>query len=377
MPCILDKTSGGKPRMKARVKRPRIHAGKLCGALVLAGFAAAAQAAQWFPLPVQTTAANGAQKMIDYVGQPQATQPWRICVSFPNMTDPFFVAADYGVIEEAKRLGVKVQVLDAGGYTNLPQQISQVQNCVVGGAQAVALVAISRNGLGGLLNSLKQKKVTVVDSFNGVDSDDVAARVLTSSYNEGLHTGQYLAKLHPAGTPPVRVGWLPGPAGVGFEIEFNNGFLAGIKGSAVQIAATLNGDMAKEVQARLVENLLQSHKDIDYIAGTAVSIEAAVPLLRAHHVENKVSLVSVYTTPMILRYLKNGEIKAAHVSPLVTTARMMIDTAVRLLQNKQPEPLIKYETIGRMYTAQDIGALDVNTVMAPDGFKPVFRYGPN
>jgi protein TorT len=315
--------------------------------------------------------------MISYVAQSKATQPWQVCVSFPHMKDPFFVAADYGVIEEAKRLGVKVQVLDAGGYTELSQQISQVQNCVAGGAKAVVLVGISHDGMGNLLDNLKSKHVVVIDAVNGIGSNDVGARVLTSPYDEGLHSGQYLARRYPAGSKPVRVAWFPGPAGAGFEVAFTNGFMTGIKGSAVQVVDTRNGDVGKEVQARLVENALQAHKDLDYIVGTAVTVEAAVPLLRAHHMDKQVKLVSLYATPNVLRDVKDGTIEAVHVSPVVTTARMALDTAVRLLQDPKPEPLVRYDTVGRIYTAQTLDTLDEQTVIAPEGFKPVFRYAGN
>ena len=33
-------------------------------------------------------------------------------MSLPHMKDPFFLAANYGVVEEAKRLGVRVRTLD-------------------------------------------------------------------------------------------------------------------------------------------------------------------------------------------------------------------------------------------------------------------------
>ncbi|MCL2657135.1 MAG: TMAO reductase system periplasmic protein TorT [Betaproteobacteria bacterium] len=352
------------------------HVRRILVASAAAGLVAAAHAGDWYPLQVHATAPDGSVKLIEYQAQTKAERPWQICVSFPHMKDPFFLAANYGVIEEAKRLGVKVQVLDAGGYTELSQQISQVQNCVVGGANAVVLTAISRESMGNLLNALKQKNVKVVDAINGVASDDVAARVLTSPYDEALHIGQYMAREHPAGSKPVKVGWFPGPAGAGFVTAFTSGLMDGIKGSAVQVVATMHGDVGKEVQARLVENMLQSQKDLDYIVGTAVTVEAAIPLIHAHHLAGKVRLVSLYATPGVLRGVKSGEIEAMHVSPVVSTARMTVDTAVRVLQNKQPEPLTRYDTIGRVYTAKDIGTLDVNTVLAPQGFKPVFRYAP-
>ena len=64
-------------------------------------------------------------------------------------------------------------------------------------------------------------------------------------------------------------------------ISFDDRFKEAIRGSAVTIVETKHGDTGKEVQARLVEDILQTHKDVDYIAGVAVMAEAAVPLLKA------------------------------------------------------------------------------------------------
>lgn len=336
-------------------------------------FAAAAQAADWYPLAVNSIAADGSVASADYIPLEKAEQAWDVCVSFPHLNDAFFLAANYGVTEEAKRLGIKMQVLDAGGYTQLANQISQVENCVAGGAQAVVLAAISQDGMRNLLADLKQKNIPVVDAFNGIISDDVGARVLTIPRDEGERTGRYLAEKHPAGSPAVKVAWLPGPAGAGWVDLFNNGFLDGIKGSAVEIIETKYGDTSKEVQARLIEDLLQTHKDIDYIAGTAVTAEAAVSVLRARDLINKVKIVSVYMTPGVLQYLSGGLIEASGASPVVLVGRMAVDQAVRLLENKVEMKHIG--PVGNVYTNANVGALDTETVLAPTGFRPVFSVG--
>ena len=46
------------------------------------------------------------------------------------MKDAYWLAVNYGVAEEAKRLGVKMNLVEAGGYTNLNKQISQIEDCV-------------------------------------------------------------------------------------------------------------------------------------------------------------------------------------------------------------------------------------------------------
>jgi len=341
-------------------------------AAVLALGAVAAHAADWHPLKVRVGADDKAT-LADYSPLAKASKPWSICVSFPHMKDPFFLAANYGMVEEARRLGVRVQTLDAGGYTGLNTQISQIENCVAGGADAVVMVAVARDGMNNLLTQLKARNIPVIDAVNGVTSKDTAARVLTSPRDEGLRAGQYLASKHPAGGKQVKVGWLPGPAGAGFVEAFNAGFQEGIKGSAVVIAETKHGDVGKEVQARLVEDMLQTHKDLDYIVGTAVMAEAAVPLLKARKVQDKVKLVSVYMTPGVYQNLKAKNIEAAGATPITLLGHVMLDTAVRVLEKKLEHADVNL--LGQVWTTADIGKLEISSVMAPASFKPVFKFG--
>ena len=322
---------------------------------------------------MNSTSADGKVSQVDYVALPKAAEPWNLCVSFPHLKDSFWLAANYGIVEEAKRLGVRVVVLDAGGFTQLNNQISQIENCVAGGAKAVIVGAISQDGLGNLVAELKRKNIPVVDAYNGMTSKDVGARSLTLPRDEGYRAGRYLAEKHPKGSKTVRVAWLPGPAGAGWVELFNSGFRDAIKDSAVEIAETKYGDTGKEVQTRLVEDILQTHKDVDYVAGTAVTAEAAVPVLRARGLTSKVKVVSVYLTPGVYQGLKNKSIEASNMAPVVLVGRIAVDQAVRLIEGK--EVLRDVGPIGRMYTKDDIGTLKTDTVLAPAGFKPVFKVG--
>ena len=41
------------------------------------------------------------------------------------MKDAYWLGVDYGVVDEAKRLGVSMNLVEAGGYTELNKQISR------------------------------------------------------------------------------------------------------------------------------------------------------------------------------------------------------------------------------------------------------------
>src|SRR5690606_4874074 len=270
------------------------------GLLAALGFAGAAGAEDWFPYAVEVWDPPfdmaSPRSTLEYVPLEKASQPWEICVSFPHMKDAYWLAVDYGVAEEAKRLGVRMQLLEAGGYTELNSQISQIEDCVEAGADAVIIGAISYDGLNNLVKELAAQNIPVIDVINGISSPDLSAKSLVSFGEMGSQTGAYLAELHPAGSDPVKVAWFPGPPGAGWVEAGNAGFLAAIEGSAIEIVETKYGDTGKEVQTRLIEDTLEAHPDLDYIVGTAVTAEAAVPVLRSRDLADQISVLAYYYT---------------------------------------------------------------------------------
>lgn len=333
-----------------------------------------ARAADWFPYPAAEItpafAADGTSTDVDYVPLDKASQPWNICVSFPHMKDAYWLGVDYGVAEEARRLGVKMNVVEAGGYTELAKQISQIEDCVAAGAQAVVIGAISFDGLNNLVGELAAKNIPVVDVINGISSPKLAAKSLVSFYTMGNETGRYLAAKHPAGSDPVKVGWFPGPAGAGWVEAAHKGFMEAVKGSAVEVLEPRYGDTGKEAQLRLVEDVLQATPDVAYITGTAVTAEAAQGLLRERGLTDKVGILAFYMTPGVYQGIKRGFIEAAPADSMVIQGRIAIDQAVRVLEGKD---YVKH--VGPKIFVVDqkiIGDVARESILPPENFSPVF-----
>jgi protein TorT len=337
-------------------------------------FAGSALAVEWFPYKAEEVtpafSADGKRSPVEYTPLDKASKPWKICVSFPHMKDAYWLGVDYGVGQEAKRLGVKLNVVEAGGYTELNKQISQIEDCVANGAQAVAIGAISADGLNNLVKELAGKKIPVIDVINGINSPDISAKSLVSFYTMGHATGEYLAQKHPAGSPPVKVAWFPGPAGAGWVEAANKGFLDAVKGTAVQVLAPKYGDTGKEVQLKLVEDEMQANPDIKYIAGTAVTAEAAVGLLRERGLTDKIGLLAFYMTPGVYEGIERGFITAAPADSMVIQGRIAIDQATRLLEGKD---IIKH--VGPKIFVVDpsnVKTVSRANILPPADFKPIF-----
>jgi protein TorT len=310
----------------------------------------------------------------DAIAGSAITKPWRVCVSFPDLQDSYWLATNYGIVEEAKRDGLKMDLFDAGGYTNQTKQLSQIDNCVAGGTDAVVAGAISFDGLNAKVDELAGENIPMVDIMNGISNPKVQAHSVVSFYELGKQVGGYMAGLK----KPLNVVFLPGPAGAGWVTDTVKGFNEAIKGSQVKVLATKFGDTAKDVQLNLVENAINTFPKIDYIVGSAVTGQAAVNSLKDHGLDGKVKLVTTYMVPETYDQLKAGQVECAATDQPVMQARMGIDEAVRLLEKK---PLVgnykraapKVQLFCGPASAQDnLKDFDPETTFAPTGYKPVF-----
>lgn len=345
-------------------------------AAALLAIAGTARAGDWFPYPAEAVnppfAADGKVTPVEYTPLPRASRKWDLCVSFPHMKDAYWLGVDYGVVEEARRLGVKLQVVEAGGYTNLNKQISQLEDCVARGANAVIIGAISADGVANVVKSFAAKKIPVVDVINGINSPELSAKSLVSFYVMGRSAGEYLAKLHPAGSPPKKVGWFPGPAGAGWVEAAHRGFMDAVKGSALQVLDPKYGDTGKEAQSKLVEDVLQGNPDLTYVAGTAVTAEVAPGILRSRNLEDKVKVMAFYMTPGVYEGIQKGRIMAAPADSMVVQGRIAVDQAVRLLEQKE---VVKH--VGPKIFVVDQASVQGkkvsrDAILPPVEFKPVF-----
>lgn len=331
-------------------------------------------AQDWYPYPVEVwdPPFNMAspRTTVDYVPLGKAEKAWDICVSFPHMKDAYWLAVDYGVVAESERLGVKMQLVEAGGYTNLNTQISQIEDCVARGAEAVVIGAISFDGMNNLVSEIRAKGIPVIDVINGISSPELSAKSLVSFGEMGYKAGEYIAKLHPAGSGKVQVAWFPGPPGAGWVEAGNAGFQEAVAGSDIEVVETKYGDTGKEIQLKLVEDTLETYPDIQYIVGTSPTVEASISLLRSRGLTDQISLLAYYFTPGVFRGIQRGQVLAAPTDSAVIQGRVAIDQAVRILEGKDYQKHVGPALY--VIDPENINTFDRGSSLAPDGFKPTF-----
>ncbi len=341
----------------------------------IAGTAVAAD--KWYPAAVDVWdppfVMSSPTHREDYVPLEKAAQKWKICVSFPHLKDSYWLAVNYGVITEARRQGVSVQLVEAGGYTNLEKQLAQVEDCVAGGAQAVIFSAISADGVKGLVDSLRSKGIPIIDLVNGINTE-VDAKSLQSYINLGAMACKYV--VDQAAGAKKTLALFPGPAGAGWSTDSDTGCRKALDGSNVKLVATKWGDTGKETQLRLVEEVIQAQTsgrktDLDFIVGNSVTAEAAVLPVRDRELKNQIGIIGTYYTIGNHIDLKRGNIVGGPTDQPVTQGRIAIDQAIRILEKR---PYLKH--VGpalSMVTKGSLPSFDESATLAPDGWTPVFK----
>ena len=310
-----------------------------------------------------------------YTPPGHASRPWRICASIPHLKDDYWLAVNFGLISEAKQLGVALNLYEAGGYENLATQQSQIAECVAQNkADALIIGAISAVGLNSVIADYSAKGMPVIDLINGINSDKITARVAADFYDMGLAAGKYLTALQPDTHKAANVAWFPGPAGAAWVEAGDKGFRAALNGSSLSVLEGGFGDTGMAVQTRLIETMLDTHPDIDFIVGTAVSAEAAVQVLQKRNLEQRIKIIAYYFGPGVYRAIKRGAILAAPSDSQAVLARISIDQAVRALEKQK---MIRHLGVTiKMVDLKSLSEFDLNSSIVPAGFRPIFSVAP-
>ena len=350
------------------LRRPAAALWGLCMAWSVAVAPAAAQPILSWEPPFKAAAPVRAE----YTPAAPARQPWVLCVVVPHIKDAYWLGVNYGMVEEARRLRVEVQFAEAGGYAQLAVQRAQIQACASDRrVQALIIGAVSRDVMTPHLRQLTTR-MPVIGTVNAIDDDGISGKVGVDWDDMGRAAGRFLVSQTRADGPPVQVAWFPGPRSVSEGVD--RAFRQAIAGSRVVIRTTAWGDTGKAVQRNLLQQVLDDHKDLGFVAGNALMAEAAISVLRERGLQDRIGIVSTYFTPAVHRGILRGRILAAPTDAPVLQGRMSIGLAVDLLERRPTRR--HFGPVVRTVEPGNLGEINIDESLPPPLLMPQFQHRP-
>ncbi|MDP6350690.1 MAG: TMAO reductase system periplasmic protein TorT [Alphaproteobacteria bacterium] len=349
-------------------------AGLVLGAALVVGAAtppafqvSPAHAKDWWPYTVDVWPGlemRQRRKLVEYEPLAKASKKWNLCVSVPRMNNPFWDAINYGLVSECRRVGVRMELFDAGGYTEEANQATQIRACVDGGADAVIVAGISPDGLNPLVSELRAKGIPVINMANEVLSEEISAKSLVSFGERAWYLAEYLVKRHPEGTEKVKVAWLPdaGEPGWVFSQHFNEEIAHG----AIEVV-----EPGGAINVGPIEDIVANHPDLRYIAGNPLFAHGAIRHLTEIGRLGEIKVLTYDTPPSVYQAIKDGEMLAATTDSPTIQARVAVDQAVRLLEGE--DFLLHVGPYHYMVDTDNLNTTDRSALLAPEGFVPVFK----
>ncbi|MDY0927753.1 TMAO reductase system periplasmic protein TorT [Enterobacter sp. CFBP8995] len=295
----------------------------------------------------------------------QASRAWKLCALYPNLKDGYWLSINYGMGKAAERLGVTLNVYEAGGYRQGSVQQNQLQACQRWGADAILLgssVAQFPDA------ALFAKHTPLIEVVNAIHDVPVRTRVGVLWFQMGYQTGHYLVTHHH--DKAWRILLMPGPIDAGGSQEMSAGFRAALAGSALEIVDVAYGDNDIEVQRNLLQDRLERFPEINLVAGTAIAAEVAMGEGRNRAAPLKVA--SFYLTHQVYRGLKRDRILMAASDQMVWQGELAVEQAVRVLQGQDVPDNISPPIL--VLTPENSNSARVALSLSPPGFRPVYFY---
>jgi protein TorT len=328
---------------------------------------------KWGPIDVYDFSSGKSVKAA-YRPLERAINEWNVAALIPQLKDNFWLGAVYGLVEEARRLGLRMTVLNAGGYNreNVETQQSQFDQCMKTNFDAIILSPVSGSGFSDRIHFAMEKGVPQVSLMSPFLSLPASSHVGPDFEAIGFEAGRYLAEYFQGETFHVTA--MPGMEGFDGTEKLLAGFTNALRGSSVELITTCYGEPSTAEQLKLVNDVLRDYQDLDIIWGTAPTAEMAVQLISDAGLEGRIFVLSAWENQATAELLQQMKIMGFIAQYPVYQARIAVNEAVKLLEGHSAMKNIR--TIQTLATPGTWPKVDQAGLAAPADWETTFSVEP-
>jgi len=278
-----------------------------------------------------------------------------IGVSYQNLQNEFIINIQDAMRAKARDLGV--ELIEADGQGDAEAQISQTENFIARGVDAIILNPYDREGSAHAVDLAVQahKPIVVVNAIVSnlqkadayVGSEDAAAgRIAATRIMELLKGRGAIAVIH-------------GPNGHSAEVQRSDGIrqvLARFPGATIVVEQTANWDRAQALT--LMENWLSSGRRIDaVIAQNDEMALGAYKAIEAAGRQKEIIVIGIDAIPDALRAVSEGKLVGTVFQDASGQGALAVELAKRLAEGQKvkhdndiPFQLVTRENLAKFWS---------------------------
>lgn len=295
-------------------------------------------------------------------------QTLTIGFSMPDLSQSFWISMAYGVDDEAKKAGVRIVKVNAGGDANVNQQISQIQDLIQRRVGAIIVGATNGDAVRPVVERAVAQKIPVVGLSSIPSTPKLSAAVGADHYAMGKLQAQCLAQgMGGSGN----VGMMAGPAGQSWADNRATGFRETVAKEFPNLKVITESRLADNRNAalRTTEDWIQRFPDLKGVYSATDDIGAGVvAALKAAGKLGQVKVSSSNLSPTAEQLLKNGEFVCVSIQQIVLQGREAVRQAIKAARGEPTTPRIQTPAI--LVTRETLSTVNLGEVQAPSGYRP-------
>jgi ribose transport system substrate-binding protein len=266
----------------------------------------------------------------DFKGAKEAT----IAYMPPATEFNYYIAIGKGIEDEAKKFGIKTFMLAPQSGADINGQMGMFQDVINRGVAAIIFHTHDEHAAAPLIKRAVEKGVAVIVVNSDIkDFPTPVHAVVGYSERGGTHKeGEYVLKHY--GDKAHKVGILEGQPGYDSK-ERVGGFVDAIKGSKLEVVASLDGKWNVEGGNAAAMDMLQAHPDIDMLfAANDYEAMGAYQAAKALGRNDLMIFGNDGDTNAGLEQIAQGHITATVDTTPYVMGQVALDVAAAVLDNK-------------------------------------------
>ena len=298
-------------------------------------------------------------------GGPQEEQPaktLKIGVTLPTLKAVHFVNMQYGFEDEAKKQGVEISVLNAGGYENVETQINQIQDFIAAGYDGIIVAAVDADAVVAAEQEAIDNGIPVINVNNMSNCENISAQIRSDDTEMGTMCADLLADMIGGRGNVLLINAAAGSALTARGYAFRERMEAEYPDVSIIFEDFIPADAAQAAGA--IEDYLQTYPDVQGLFSW--SDTCAIPCASAIDASGRdIKVVTIdCSNPDTRTMITDGKIDAAVAQQPVLLGRLGLQTMLQVINGEAHEEKIFAPV--QAVTAEDIGTLDLSGIVVPE-----------